>query len=67
MSEETKDKNVEQPEAIALVKEWGMLQNGLGFKSDDQYIPIIGCIEGHSVLPSIIKLTEDGQVTIIRK
>lgn len=58
MSEETKDKNVEQPEAIALVKEWGMLQNGLGFKSDYQYIPIIGCIEGHSVLPSETKTTK---------
>lgn len=58
MSEETKDKNVEQPEAITLVKEWGMLQNGLGFKSDYQYIPIIGCIEGHSVLPSETKTTK---------
>lgn len=58
MSKETKEKNVEQPEAIALVKEWGMLQNGLGFKSDYQYIPIIGCIEGHSVLSSETKTTK---------
>lgn len=58
MSEETKEKGTEQPEAIALVKELGMLQNGLGFKSDCQYISVIGCIEGHSVLPSENKTTK---------
>ena len=51
MSEETKEKGTEQPEAIALVKELGMLQNGLGFKSDYQYISVIGCIEGDCRIP----------------
>lgn len=58
MSDEKKDKMPEQPESLDLIKELGMLQTGIGFKSDYQYITIIGSIEGHSVLPSDTKTTK---------
>ncbi len=41
-----------------LIKELGLLGTGAGFKSDIQYINIIGSIEGHSVLPPDNKTTK---------
>ena len=61
MSEE-KEKDQEQEttkaEPVDLIKELGMLATGNNFKSDLQYIPIIGCIEGHTVLTSENKTTK---------
>ena len=41
-----------------IIKELGLLSAGGGFKSDVQCISIIGCIEGHSVLPQDNKTTK---------
>ncbi len=41
-----------------LIKELGLVTAGGGFKSDIQYINIIGSIEGHSVLPQDAKTTK---------
>mgnify|MGYP001117113529 FL=1 len=41
-----------------LIKELGLVAAGGGFKSDIQYINIIGSIEGHSVLPQDAKTTK---------
>ena len=45
-------------EAAALIKELGLLGGNTNFKSDLQYITIIGSIEGHSVLPQDNKTTK---------
>jgi len=57
MSEE-KEKNEVKPEPVDLIKELGLLSTASSFKSDYQYIPIIGCIEGHTVLASENKTTK---------
>lgn len=57
MSEE-KEKNEEKTESTDLIKELGLLATGSSFKSDYQYINIIGCIEGHTTLPSDNKTTK---------
>ena len=41
-----------------LIKELGLLATGTDFKSDIQYINIIGSIEGHNVLPADNKTTK---------
>ena len=41
-----------------LIKELGLVAAGGGFKSDIQYINIIGSIEGHSMLPQDAKTTK---------
>ena len=41
-----------------LIKELGILTSGSNFKSDIQYINIIGSIEGHTVLPQDNKTTK---------
>ena len=56
MSEE-KEKDT-AAESVDLIKELGVLAAGNGFKSDYQYIPIIGCVEGHTVLASDNKTTK---------
>lgn len=53
--EKNEEKNQEQSD---LIKELGLLSVGSGFKSDYQYINIIGSIEGHGVLPSDNKTTK---------
>ena len=63
MSEEKeKDRSKENErgtnEAADLIKELGLLGTGINFKSDIQYINIIGSIEGHSVLPQDNKTTK---------
>ncbi len=63
MSEEKeKDKQTEAgqtaEDAAALIKELGLLGGNTNFKSDLQYITIIGSIEGHSVLPQDNKTTK---------
>lgn len=63
MSEEKeKDKQTEAgqtaEDAAALIKELGLLGGSTNFKSDLQYITIIGSIEGHSVLPQDNKTTK---------
>lgn len=63
MSEEKeKDKQAEAgqtaEDAAALIKELGLLGGSTNFKSDLQYITIIGSIEGHSVLPQDNKTTK---------
>ena len=45
-------------DAAALIKELGLLGGNTNFKSDLQYITIIGSIEGHSVLPQDNKTTK---------
>lgn len=45
-------------ETSDLIKELGILSSGNKFKSDFQYINIIGSIEGHSVLPQDNKTTK---------
>jgi len=57
MSEE-KEKDTQAAEPVDLIKELGILASGNNFKSDYQYIPIIGCIEGHTVLASDNKTTK---------
>ena len=60
--EKEKDKTSESKqtaeEAADLIKELGLLAGGTNFKSDLQYISIIGSIEGHSVLPQDNKTTK---------
>ena len=63
MSEEKeKDRSKENErgtnEAADLIKELGLLGTGINFKSDLQYINIIGSIEGHSLLPQDNKTTK---------
>lgn len=59
MSEEKeKDKSGQpQSEAADIIRELGLLTSGSNFKSDIQYISIIGSIEGHNVLPQDTKAT----------
>ena len=57
MSEE-KEKDTAATEPVDLIKELGVLAAGNNFKSDYQYIPIIGCVEGHTVLASDNKTTK---------
>ena len=45
-------------ETSALIRELGLLTTGNTFKSDIQYINIIGSIEGHNVLPPENKTTK---------
>ena len=60
MSEEKeKDKSQgENSSASEVIKELGLLTTGGGFKSDIQYINIIGSVEGHTVLPQDNKTTK---------
>lgn len=54
-------KNVEKdgdPSSTDIIKELGLLSSGNNFKSDIQYINIIGSIEGHTVLPQENKATK---------
>ena len=53
-----KEKDKIQGEAADIIKELGLLASGSNFKSDVQYINIIGSIEGHSVLPQDTKATK---------
>jgi len=59
MSEEKeKDKcGQNQSDAADIIKELGLLTSASNFKSDIQYISIIGSVEGHSVLPQDTKAT----------
>lgn len=58
MSKE-KTKNEEQTQdSVELIKELGILTGANTFKSEYQYIPIIGSIEGHTVLSSDNKTTK---------
>lgn len=57
MSEE-KEKQEERTEASDLIKNLGILTTGNTFKSDYQYINIIGSIEGHTELSSDNKTTK---------
>ena len=60
--EKEKDKkqceDKEKASAEELIKELGLLTTGANFKSEIQYINIIGTIEGHSVLPADNKTTK---------
>lgn len=65
MSEEKEKKAAEPNEkeqgaqdAAELIKELGLLGTGTNFKSDIQFINIIGSIEGHSILPPDNKTTK---------
>lgn len=60
-TEQEKDKKAcDKDEATAtdIIKELGLLTGGNNFKSDIQYINIIGSIEGHMVLPQDNKTTK---------
>ncbi|MBS5334111.1 MAG: Clp protease [Clostridiales bacterium] len=56
--EKEKDKNRTDIDTTDVIKELGILSSGSGFKSDIQYISIIGSIEGHTVLPQDNKSTK---------
>ena len=45
-------------QALDFIKELGMLNGATSFKSDYQYISIIGSIEGHNTLPQDNKTTK---------
>ena len=51
-------KDQSSSDAADLIKELGLLTSGSSFKSEIQYINIIGSIEGHSVLPQDNKTTK---------
>lgn len=60
-NEKEKEKNEKSQtagDAAELIKELGLLTGGTEFKSELQYISIIGSIEGHSVLPQDNKTTK---------
>lgn len=52
------DAQSDNSSATDVIKELGLLTSGNNFKSDIQYINIIGSIEGHSVLPQDNKTTK---------
>ncbi len=54
----SKDSEQGTGEAVDLIKELGLIGTGMNFKSDIQYINIIGSIEGHSLLPQDNKTTK---------
>ncbi|MBR5129069.1 MAG: ATP-dependent Clp protease proteolytic subunit [Firmicutes bacterium] len=59
--EEIDEKEIDKSEENSssdLIKELGILASGNSFKSDIQYINIIGSIEGHTVLPQDNKTTK---------
>lgn len=51
-------KESQSDEASNLIRELGILTTGTDFKSDIQYINIIGSVEGHMVLPPENKTTK---------
>ncbi len=55
--EENKPKT-EEKDTVELLKELGLLNTQSDFKSEYQYIPIIGCIEGHTVMTPENKTTK---------
>ncbi len=57
MSEE-KEKANEKENTAELIRELGMLTGGSSFKSQFQYLSIIGCVEGHTVLTPENKTTK---------
>lgn len=60
-TEQEKDKKAcdkDESTATDIIKELGLLTGGNNFKSDIQYINIIGSIEGHMVLPQDNKTTK---------
>lgn len=57
MSEE-KEKANEKENTAELIRELGMLTGGSSFKSPFQYLSIIGCVEGHTVLTPENKTTK---------
>lgn len=57
MSEEKENAN-EKENTAELIRELGMLTGGSSFKSPFQYLSIIGCVEGHTVLTPENKTTK---------
>lgn len=53
-----KDKEPNASEAAELIKELGLIGTGTAFKSEIQYINIIGSIEGHTIMPPDTKTTK---------
>ncbi|MGN1143756.1 MAG: ClpP family protease [Anaerovoracaceae bacterium] len=63
MSDEKEKDKEKQPDGensctADLIKELGMLASGSNFKSPFQYLSIIGCVEGHTVLTQENKTTK---------
>ncbi len=52
------DRKIDESNTTDLIKELGILASGNSFKSDIQYINIIGSVEGHTVLPQDTKSTK---------
>lgn len=52
------DREKDENTTADIIKELGVLTSGNTFKSDIQYINIIGSIEGHTVLPQDSKSTK---------
>lgn len=53
-----KDKKPDESGTADLIRELGMLTSGNQFKSPFQYLSIIGCVEGHTVLTPENKTTK---------
>ena len=56
--DKTKATEADSSGAADIIKELGLVASGSNFKSDIQYINIIGSVEGHSVLPQDAKTTK---------
>lgn len=52
------DKKTDEGGTADLIKELGMLSSGNQFRSEFQYLNIIGCVEGHTVLTPDNKTTK---------
>ena len=52
------DKKPDESGTADLIRELGMLSSGNQFRSDFQYLNIIGCVEGHTVLTPENKTTK---------
>lgn len=50
--------NTENSGTVDLIRELGLLTSSSGFKSPFQYLSIIGCVEGHTVLTQENKTTK---------
>lgn len=58
IEKDSKPSEKDESSTTDIIKELGILASGSGFKSDIQYINIIGSVEGHTVLPQDNKSTK---------
>lgn len=58
MNKEKEKTEADNGSAADIIKELGLISSGNNFRSELQYINIIGSIEGHSLLPQDVKSTK---------